>query len=193
MDRKIRIIRAKPLGEKSERKPREGAPHRERTERTERPERVERAHRPERPERAERAERGDRGDRAERAPRKTSETRRGKPRTPRGGQRNSSSSRKKVYRPRHNDDNSVYVGNLSFRTTEMRLGRLFESYGDIKDVRIVEDDKERSRGFGYVEFEDNDAVEKALQADGSDLDGRKIKVAKVQRREGKNRKNGQKR
>lgn len=161
MDRKIRIIRAKPLGEKTDKNPR---------------------------------------DSKERRPRKTSETRRsrGEPRGEargrgrgRGGPRTSSSSRKRVYKPRHNDENSVYVGNLSFRTTEMRLGRHFETYGDIKDVRIVEDDKERSRGFGYVEFEDATGVEKALQADGTDLDGRKVKVAKVQRRERKNRKNSE--
>jgi RNA recognition motif-containing protein len=67
----------------------------------------------------------------------------------------------------------------------MRLGRHFEKFGDIKDVRIVEDDKERSRGFGYVEFEDKDMVEKALAGDGSELDGRKIRVAKVQKKERK--------
>jgi RNA recognition motif-containing protein len=61
----------------------------------------------------------------------------------------------------------------------MILGRHFESYGEIKDVRIVEDDKERSRGFGYVEFDDKNLVEKALAADGSELNGRKIRVAKV--------------
>jgi RNA recognition motif-containing protein len=44
----------------------------------------------------------------------------------------------------------------------MKLGRHFEKYGEIKDVRIVEDDKEKSRGFGYVEFEDISQVEKAL-------------------------------
>jgi len=61
----------------------------------------------------------------------------------------------------------------------MKLGRHFEKYGDIKDVRIVEDEKERSRGFGYVEFEDVAIVEKALVADATEIDGRKIRVAKV--------------
>lgn len=70
----------------------------------------------------------------------------------------------------------------------MRLGRHFEKYGEIKDVRIVEDDKERSRGFGYVEFEDKDMVEKALVGDGTELDGRKIRVARVQKKEKKQRK-----
>ena len=61
----------------------------------------------------------------------------------------------------------------------MRIGRHFEKYGEIKDVRIVEDENERSRGFGYVEFEDKDTVEKALAGDASELDGRTIRVAKV--------------
>ena len=61
----------------------------------------------------------------------------------------------------------------------MKIGRHFEKFGEIKDVRIVEDDKERSRGFGYVEFDDLASVEKALANDGSDIDGRTIRVAKV--------------
>jgi RNA recognition motif-containing protein len=61
----------------------------------------------------------------------------------------------------------------------MKLGRHFEKVGDIKEVRIVEDEQERSRGFGYVEFEDAACVEKALALDGAELDGRKVRVAKV--------------
>jgi RNA recognition motif-containing protein len=57
-----------------------------------------------------------------------------------GGDRKISGDRKREYKPRHNDELSIYVGNLSFKTTEMRLGRHFEKYGDIKEVRIVEDD-----------------------------------------------------
>ena len=64
----------------------------------------------------------------------------------------------------------------------MRLGRHFEKCGEIKNVRIIEDENERSRGFGYVEFEDKDAVEKALNGDAEELDGRKIRVAKVERK-----------
>jgi hypothetical protein len=64
----------------------------------------------------------------------------------------------------------------------MRLGRHFEKFGEIKNVRIIEDENERSRGFGYVEFEDKDAVEKAIKVDGEELDGRKIRVAKVERK-----------
>lgn len=126
MDRKVKIVRAKPLSEKPPREPRT---ERKTEEGEERPQRVPRG--------------GPRG-----APR-------GAPRAP-NGDRKVSGDRKKVYKPKHNDENSIYIGNLSFKTTEMMLGRYFESYGEIKDVRIVEDDQERSRGFGYVEFENSD-------------------------------------
>ena len=65
----------------------------------------------------------------------------------------------------------------------MNLGRHFEKYGDIKSVKIIEDFEGRSKGFGYVEFDDKEAVEKALAADGTECDGRKVRVARVQKKE----------
>jgi RNA recognition motif-containing protein len=44
----------------------------------------------------------------------------------------------------------------------MALGRHFEPYGDIKNVKIIEDFDGRSKGFGYVEFEANNSVLNAL-------------------------------
>jgi RNA recognition motif-containing protein len=58
-------------------------------------------------------------------------------RKPRGGR--PQSTRKVSYTRSNKDDCSIYIGNMSFRTTEMNLGRLFEKYGDIKNVRIIED------------------------------------------------------
>jgi RNA recognition motif-containing protein len=51
------------------------------------------------------------------------------------------------------DENSVFVSNLAWVTSEMVLGRHFESYGDIEKVKIFEDQYERSKGLGIVEFE----------------------------------------
>jgi len=49
----------------------------------------------------------------------------------------------------------------------MKLGRHFEKFGDIKNVRIIEDrETEKSKGFGYVEFENIESVEKALELNG---------------------------
>ena len=47
----------------------------------------------------------------------------------------------------------IFPGNLNWDTTELTLGRHFEIYGDIKNVKIIEDNQGRSKGFGYVEFE----------------------------------------
>ena len=181
MERVVKIVRAKPLSEKPPREPREEG--KEREPRAERP-RGDRVDRP----RGDRVDRP-RGDRVDRPRGDRPDRPRGdRPDRPRGenrtrGDRKVSGDRKKEYKPRHNDEHSIYIGNLSFKTTEMKLGRHFEKYGDIKDVRIVEDDQERSRGFGYVEFEDKDQVEKAIAADASELDGRKLRVAKVQKKE----------
>lgn len=66
----------------------------------------------------------------------------------------------------------------------MRLGRHFEKFGDIKNVRIIEDrETEKSKGFGYVEFESIESVEKALEMNGQELDGRNLRVGKVQKKE----------
>jgi RNA recognition motif-containing protein len=78
------------------------------------------------------------------------------------------------------------VGNLSWTTTELALGRHFEQYGDIKSVKIIEDFNGRSKGFGYVEFESKNTVAAALKADGSELDGRTIRVNVIKRKEEKN-------
>lgn len=68
------------------------------------------------------------------------------------------------------DENSVFVSNLAWTTSELSLGRHFEGFGDIESVKILEDNLGRSRGFGFVEFEqkgtlfNSDTVEKALKA-----------------------------
>ena len=51
------------------------------------------------------------------------------------------------------DENSVHVSNLAWSTSELSLGRGFETCGDIESVKILEDPNGRSRGYGFVEFE----------------------------------------
>ena len=60
----------------------------------------------------------------------------------------------------------MYVGNVHFRTTELKLGRFFEKFGEIKDVKCPEDLKGKTKGYGYIEFEDKESVQKAIEADG---------------------------
>lgn len=72
----------------------------------------------------------------------------------------------------------LYVGNLSFQTDESELRELFAEYGEITSVRIITDrETGRSRGFGFVEMEDDDAAEAAIRAlDGVEHGGRALRV-----------------
>ena len=72
----------------------------------------------------------------------------------------------------------LYVGNLPFSTDETELRELFESHGSLVSVRVITDrETGRSRGFGFVEFEENNAAETARDAlDGSQLGGRTLRV-----------------
>jgi hypothetical protein len=72
----------------------------------------------------------------------------------------------------------LYVGNLSFRTTEDALRELFAQAGAIKSVQIMKDrDTQQSRGFGFVEMETEEDARKAIEmCDGRELDGRNLRV-----------------
>lgn len=90
---------------------------------------------------------------------------------------------------------SVFVGNLPFNATEEDLKSLFAECGDIEGARIATDrETGRARGFGYVDFAEEDAVEKAMKMTGSDLNGRQIRVdygrARGERPQGGDREGG---
>lgn len=71
----------------------------------------------------------------------------------------------------------LYVGNLSFQTTEDELSNLFTQVGGVESVRIITDrDTGRSRGFGFIEMADEDADKAITQINGTDLDGRALTV-----------------
>ena len=71
----------------------------------------------------------------------------------------------------------LYVGNLSFDTTEDELRNLFGQHGDVQSVRVVTDrETGRSRGFAFVEM-DADAADTAIRAlNGTELGGRALRV-----------------
>jgi RNA recognition motif-containing protein len=72
----------------------------------------------------------------------------------------------------------IYVGNLSFNSSEGELQGLFETYGAVDSVKIIVDQfTNRSRGFGFVEMENREEGLKAIQElDSKDLGGRALKV-----------------
>jgi len=70
----------------------------------------------------------------------------------------------------------LYVGNLSFETTETELKELFGQAGSVETVRIITDrDTGRSKGFGFVEMQDGG--DKAIaEMNGRDFNGRALTV-----------------
>ena len=72
----------------------------------------------------------------------------------------------------------LYIGNLSFNTTEKSLEELFGRYGTILSVKIIRDKiTNQSRGFGFVELQNISDIEKLLSdLRGYNLDGRRIRV-----------------
>lgn len=81
-------------------------------------------------------------------------------------------------------NNRLYVGNLSFHTTEDTLQRAFAEFGEVADVKLVIDrETGRSRGFAFVEMATPDAAEKAAaQMNGAMLDGRPLRVNEAEQR-----------
>jgi len=72
----------------------------------------------------------------------------------------------------------LFVGGLSWDTTDDSLRRVFSEFGPVADAAVVTDrDSGRSRGFGFVTLENRkDAARAMRELDGSDLDGRRIVV-----------------
>lgn len=75
----------------------------------------------------------------------------------------------------------LYVGNLPFSATEDAVRALFSKHGTVEKVSLITDrDTGRPRGFGFVEMSNADAS-RAMQAlNGTDLDGRSLKINEAQ-------------
>jgi len=73
---------------------------------------------------------------------------------------------------------NIYVGNLSFGSTEDTVRGLFEGYGSIENVSIIRDrDTGQSRGFGFVEMSDTEAADRAIaELNGREFEGRSLTV-----------------
>jgi RNA recognition motif-containing protein len=75
-------------------------------------------------------------------------------------------------------ESKLYVGNLSYNTTEDGLRQLFAQAGEVKQVSLIMDRETlRSRGFGFVEMANQADAEKAIQMfNNYELDGRRLMV-----------------
>lgn len=78
----------------------------------------------------------------------------------------------------------LYVGNLPFSATDDSVRELFSKHGTVEKVALITDrDTGQPRGFGFVEMSNADAS-RAMQAlNGTDMDGRALKVNEAQDRE----------
>lgn len=74
---------------------------------------------------------------------------------------------------------NLFIGSLAYATTDEGLKAFFESVGEVSSARVVTDrDSGRSKGFGFVEYVNEDDNQKAIdQLNGKELDGRAINVS----------------
>ena len=79
----------------------------------------------------------------------------------------------------------LYVGNLSFNTSNSELEELFAAIGSVESATVVEDrETGRSRGFGFVEMASKEDGEKAIaELNGTEFAGRELKVNEAKPRE----------
>ena len=79
----------------------------------------------------------------------------------------------------------LYVGNLSFNTSNQDLSELFSQAGTVESANVIEDrETGRSRGFGFVEMSSKAEGQAAIeQLNGKEVDGRELKVNEAKARE----------
>ena len=80
---------------------------------------------------------------------------------------------------------NIYVGNLTFETTDDSLQASFTEFGEVTSARVITDrESGRSRGFGFVEMPQNAQAEAAIQAmNGKDIGGRNLTVNEARPKE----------
>ncbi|MBC7465933.1 MAG: RNA-binding protein [Bdellovibrio sp.] len=86
----------------------------------------------------------------------------------------------------------LYVGNLAFSVTDDELHQTFTSFGNISSARVVMDRMSgRSKGFGFVEMEDDQAADEAIsKMDGQTIGGRPVRVSEAKPQEDRPRRSG---
>ena len=85
----------------------------------------------------------------------------------------------------------IYVGNLSYQTTESELTNLFEQAGQVESVNIITDrDTGRSKGFAFVEMAGDEADKAIAQFNGAEVNGRALTVNEARPREERSSRGG---
>jgi RNA recognition motif-containing protein len=79
----------------------------------------------------------------------------------------------------------IYVGNISYNTSEDALSKVFSEYGEVASVKIITDrETGRSKGFGFITMEDDSSAQNAIEnLNGQNIDGRALRVNEAKPRE----------
>lgn len=86
----------------------------------------------------------------------------------------------------------LYVGNLAFSVTDEELQQAFTSFGNVTSARVIIDKMSgRSKGFGFVEIEDDSSADDAIsKMDGQTIAGRPVRVSEAKPQEDRPRREG---
>ncbi len=86
---------------------------------------------------------------------------------------------------------NIYVGNLPWSADDASLADLFSNHGEVISARVITDrDTGRSRGFGFVEMDEGSADTAINSLNGTDMDGRPLRVNEAQPRRNDDRGGG---
>ncbi|MDR1121875.1 MAG: RNA-binding protein [Dysgonamonadaceae bacterium] len=80
---------------------------------------------------------------------------------------------------------NIFIAGLSYKVNDADLSNLFEEYGVITSAKVITDrDSGRSKGYGFVEMDDEEAANKAIvELNGAEYDGRTISVSEAKPRQ----------
>jgi RNA recognition motif-containing protein len=78
----------------------------------------------------------------------------------------------------------LFIGNLPFKATEDELRNFFSVHGNVTSASIITDKQtNRSRGFGFVDMDDESAKAAMAELDGKDFNGRNIRISEARERQ----------
>jgi len=82
----------------------------------------------------------------------------------------------------------IYIGNMSFNTTEDQLRQAFEGFGEVSSCNVIMDSfSNRPRGFAFVEMSNGDEAKAAItDPNGKEFDGRELNVSEARPRDNNN-------
>ena len=85
-----------------------------------------------------------------------------------------------------NMSKKLFVGGLDWNTNDQSLAQAFSEFGTVSEAKVIMDrETGRSRGFGFVTFQDNAEAQAAIQGmDGQNIDGRTVRVNEAQEKTG---------